>query len=158
MRSGNRRNCLVIALLVLLPAAELVTHLAHHGRVALAPWLGVQLGLTPGGLQRCRPFVFSGSSPGDTIWLGKTRIKIGSDWRRVRSLRARKPCPQGWAPAVKSTQDNHRDFGVSQYLRCLASQHQGREPASSMRRHANRIAAIGFRGHDDLLPYVFAGE
>ena len=45
MRSGNRRNCLVIALLVLLPAAELVTHLAHHGRVALAPWLGVQLGL-----------------------------------------------------------------------------------------------------------------
>jgi uncharacterized protein involved in response to NO len=45
VRSGNRRNCLVIALLVLLPAAELVTHLAHLGRVALAPWLGVQLGL-----------------------------------------------------------------------------------------------------------------
>jgi uncharacterized protein involved in response to NO len=43
--SGNRRNWFLIALLVLLAAAELVTHLVRLGLVALPPWAGVKLGL-----------------------------------------------------------------------------------------------------------------
>jgi len=45
VRSGNRRNWFFIPLFVLLAAAELATHLVRLGRVELAPWAGVRLGL-----------------------------------------------------------------------------------------------------------------
>src|SRR5258706_8473743 len=61
------------------------------------------------------------------------------------------------AGRLTSTQDDHRDLGVSQYLGGFASQHHARKTSVSVRRHADRIAAIGFRAHDDLLPYVFTG-
>src|SRR5882672_10111399 len=65
--------------------------------------------------------------------------------------------PRTVAGRMTSTQDDYRDFRVGQYLGGLAAQHQAGDTPTSVRRHADRITAIGFRAHDDLLPYVFAG-